>query len=318
MPARAALIVAVMLAAAPAAASGRDCAAIDADARTAEVGGDLASLARLHAEAAAPGSTCGADWLADFGEDVAKAYVDRFFVGTEVAGGGPAAMRDHLHLLEEGRRYGEPWQLLLTLAEVRYELGEWNAAAPLYAAAVARMSTALRTLSPGDPDARQLPDVESFRIIHGRMTQAALLATEFQPPAVERGAPQTGLYVESWRGYAVKAVPVPVQFEFGTTDFTEKGRRAAEHLAAYLKTSKLPSVTLVGHTDPVGSEADNRALSLARAEAVRDFVAAAGYAGRIAVEGRGESEPFRAVDAARFAGDEPALHALDRRVELIR
>lgn len=311
-----ALFFALLVAAVPAAA--RDCAAIDTDARNAEAGGDLAMLAALHAEASRAGASCGADWLAAFGDDIAKAYVNRFFVRTEVSGGGPAAMAENLHLLEDGRRFGEPWQLLLTLAEVRYELADYDAAAPLYEAAMAAMAHAVGRIGSGDAEARELPDVESFRIIHGRMAQSALLARDFEPAPAQRGAPETGLFVESWRGFAVKAVPVPIQFEFGTTTFTEKGRKAAAHLAAYLKGAKLPAVTLVGHTDPVGSEADNLALSLARAEAVRDVVAAAGYDGRITVVGKGESEPFRAVDAARFAGDEERLHALDRRVELIR
>jgi OOP family OmpA-OmpF porin len=315
MPARA-LFFALLLAAAPAAA--RDCTAIDTDARNAEAGGDLAMLAALHDEASRAAASCGADWLAAFGDDVAKAHVNRFFVRTEVAGGGPAAMSENLHLLEEGRRFGEPWQLLLTLAEVRYELGDYDAAAPLYEAAMAAMADTVRRIGTVDGEARELPDVDAFRIIHGRMVQAALLARDFEPPPAVRGEPEVGLFVESWRGYAVKAVPVPVQFEFGKTSFTEKGRKAAEHLAAYLKSAKPSAVTLVGHTDPVGSEADNLALSVARAEALRDVVVAAGYAGRVTVMGKGESEPFRAVDAARFAGDEERLHVLDRRVELIR
>ncbi len=239
-------------------------------------------------------------------------------MATESAGGGPAAMRENLPLLDAGRRHGEPWQLLLTLAEVRFELSDYDAAAPLYEQAVSVMGKRVEGLKPDDPEMRALPDVDAFKAIHGRMAEAALLAKDFEPPVVTRGEPETGLFVERWRGYTVKTVPVPVQFEFGTADFTEKGRKAAEHLAAYLKASKLRSVTLVGHTDPVGSDADNMVLSEKRAEALRDFVVAAGYGGTITVVGRGERDPFRPADAVRFAGDEASLHALDRRVELQR
>lgn len=308
----------LLLVALAAGAAARDCAAIDADARDAETSRDLDRLEALLAEAADPTSGCTADWRAAFETDVANAYVDRFFAATGAAGSGPEAMRANLPLLEAGRRHGEPWQLLLTLAEVRYELADYDAAAPLYEAAVAALEARVAVLPPDADELRQMPGVDDFRAIHARMTQSALLARDFDPPPATRGAPSEGLFVGSWRGYVVKSVPVPVQFEFASAAFTEKGRKAAAHLADYLKTSGLSAVTLVGHTDPIGGEADNLRLSLRRAEALRDFVAAAGYAGRVTVEGHGEREPFRAVDAARFAGDRDALYALDRRVELLR
>ncbi len=312
------LIVAALLAATVSAAAARDCAAIDADARDAETSRDLTRLDALVKEAGGPETGCRPEWIAALQDDVAKAYVDRFFMATESVGGGPAAMRENLHLLEDGRRHGEPWQLLLTLAEVHYELSDYDAAAPLYEQAVSVMTKRVEGLPADDPEMRALPDVDSFKAIHGRMVASALLAKDYAPPVVTRGEPDAGLFVESWRGYAVKSVPVPVQFEFGSADFTEKGRKAAEHLAAYLKTSRLPAVTFVGHTDPVGSDADNLALSEKRAAALRDFVVASGYGGRVDVVGRGEREPFRPADAVRFAGDQESLHELDRRVELQR
>lgn len=299
-------------------AAARDCVTIDADARDAETSRDLPRLEALAAEAASPASGCSAEWLAAFRDDIAKTYVDRFFMATETLGGGPKAMAENIGLLEAGRRYGEPWQLLLTLAEVRYELDDYDAAAPLYAEAVAAMSTMARTLPADAPEMRSLPDAEGFQAIHARMAESALLAKDFVAPPASRGTPEAGLFVESFRGYVVKSVPVPVQFEFGTADFTEKGRKAAEHLAAYLKSSKLPAVTLVGHTDPIGSEEDNLVLSEQRAETLRDFVVAAGYGGTVRVVGRGESEPYRSPEAVRFAGNDDALFALDRRVELQR
>ncbi|BBE70541.1 OmpA family protein [Oharaeibacter diazotrophicus] len=308
--ARIALPLLLLVAATPAAA--RPCAAIDADARAGIADRDLPALSRLVDEAARPDAGCTDAWRAALGDDVANAHVDAFFAAVEADGDAAA----HLDLLEAGRRFGAPWQLILTLAEVRYERADYDGAAPLYEQAVATL--ARRAATGSDADLAALPDEAAFREIHARMATAALLASTYETPAVTRGDPASGLYAERYRGFTVAAVPVPVQFEFGTTAFTEKGRRAAEHLAAYLRASHLAAVTLVGHTDTVGGDADNMALSLARAEAVRAFVAAAGYSGRITVEGRGEREPFRGPDDARFAGDAAARDALDRRVELIR
>ena len=52
------------------------------------------------------------------------------------------------------------------------------------------------------------------------------------------------------------------------------------------------TIVIVGHSDDVGEESWNRALSRARARSVADYIAAAGIpADRLAVEGRGSAEP---------------------------
>ena len=116
----------------------------------------------------------------------------------------------------------------------------------------------------------------------------------------------------------VKAVPVPVQFHFDSTRFTGKGEQVAAYLLDYLLNEDLAYVKLVGHTDPKGDANYNLGLSERRAAALRDYLYAGGYDGIIDVEGRGETEPFQAVDPSKFADDIEARHQLDRRVELVR
>jgi outer membrane protein OmpA-like peptidoglycan-associated protein len=51
-------------------------------------------------------------------------------------------------------------------------------------------------------------------------------------------------------------------------------------------------LTIVGHTDSVGSSAVNDRLSLDRAQSGRDYLTARGVAAnRISIEGHGEREP---------------------------
>lgn len=69
-------------------------------------------------------------------------------------------------------------------------------------------------------------------------------------------------------------------------------------------------VMVIGHTDRVGSLQANDALSLKRAEAVRELLIAAGVSGdKLEVAGRGEREPLVAT------ADEVA-EAKNRRVEI--
>jgi outer membrane protein OmpA-like peptidoglycan-associated protein len=145
-----------------------------------------------------------------------------------------------------------------------------------------------------------------------------LLAETFSPPPVSRGDETGGLFADSYRGYVVKEVPLPVQFQFASTRFTSKGEQVAAYLLDYLVSSNFRKIRLVGHTDPVGGDAYNRDLSLRRAEAVKAYLTDGGYAGEIEVEGHGESEPFEPVDPEKFENDVEAKHQLDRRVELVR
>ncbi|HQX60985.1 MAG TPA: OmpA family protein, partial [Burkholderiaceae bacterium] len=71
-----------------------------------------------------------------------------------------------------------------------------------------------------------------------------------------------------------------------------------------------PEVTVIGHTDRVGSVADNDQLSVQRAETVRDKLVQAGIAASmITIAGRGEREP--AVPTA-----DGVASAENRRVEI--
>jgi outer membrane protein OmpA-like peptidoglycan-associated protein len=295
-------------------AAARTCAEVDADARQAHTAGDLETLIGFYREAHDPASACDPLFLADFGRDVALAHVDRF--AALVAADGDAAA--HKQVLEQARAYGEPWQLLLTLAEVEHEAANHDLAAAYYQQAVRGLETSSRSVDTGSAAASNLPTEDEFRMIYGKMAEAALLAHTFSPPAASRGEETGGLFAESYRGYVVAAVPVPVQFHFDSTRFTEKGVQVAQYLLQYLIGGGIPAIKLVGHTDPIGSDAYNYDLSLRRAAALRDYLYQGGYAGAVDIEGRGESEPFQPIDPERFLYDIEAKHQLDRRVELVR
>ncbi len=71
-----------------------------------------------------------------------------------------------------------------------------------------------------------------------------------------------------------------------------------------------PEVTVIGHTDRVGSVEDNDRLSILRAETVRDKLVQAGIAASmISIAGRGEREPA-------VATEDGVAQAENRRVEI--
>ena len=84
-----------------------------------------------------------------------------------------------------------------------------------------------------------------------------------------------------------------VFFVRGKDEFTEESKLLVAKLKAEIAQRPVPEIAVIGHTDRVGSETSNDALSLKRAEAMRKALVSAGIAASsISIAGRGEREPL--------------------------
>ena len=103
-----------------------------------------------------------------------------------------------------------------------------------------------------------------------------------------------------------------VLFPFGSAVLRPEAAGALdEALASMRQTYPYPVIRVEGHTDSVGSDAANDALSLSRAESVRQFLMSRGIPpGAISVEGFGKRRPVA-------PNDTQANRARNRRVELV-
>ena len=91
--------------------------------------------------------------------------------------------------------------------------------------------------------------------------------------------------------------PRPVSFLLyfleGKDELTPESQQVVEQIFAEIARRPSPEIVVIGHTDRVGSVASNDALSLRRAQKVRDDLVKRGIpADRIEVAGRGEREPL--------------------------
>ncbi|WP_164072801.1 OmpA family protein [Stenotrophomonas maltophilia] len=104
----------------------------------------------------------------------------------------------------------------------------------------------------------------------------------------------------------------------GVADIRPGGREELARVAAELAAAKDVRISVVGHTDRIGSDADNLALSQARATTVRQFlIDQALPAASITASGRGEAEPVtRGCSDGLKRADLVACLAPDRRVEI--
>lgn len=100
-----------------------------------------------------------------------------------------------------------------------------------------------------------------------------------------------------------------VEFELGKASLTEAGKAILDQMAQALQKLKGKQVAVIGHTDNSGLRASNLALSLARADAVKTYLAGKGIdPTSIAVAGEGPDRPV--ADNASEQG-----RARNRRIE---
>jgi len=133
------------------------------------------------------------------------------------------------------------------------------------------------------------------------------------------GGLQTGVATEAevrriWGDALASQPPRPMSFLLyfleGKDELTPESRRVIQQIFAEIGRRPAPEIAVIGHTDRVGSVQFNDALSLRRAQKIRDDMVKLGVpADQIQVAGRGEREPLVATE------DEVA-EPRNRRVEI--
>lgn len=100
-------------------------------------------------------------------------------------------------------------------------------------------------------------------------------------------------YAQTLAARPAAPVSFTLQFESGSAvDLAPDFKPVLDQLLAAIARYPAPEVTIIGHTDRVGSLEDNDRLSLKRAETVRDKLVQSGIAASmITLAGRGEREP---------------------------
>jgi outer membrane protein OmpA-like peptidoglycan-associated protein len=90
----------------------------------------------------------------------------------------------------------------------------------------------------------------------------------------------------------LRPVSFTLYFLLGSMELAPESKPVLEQLKAELARRPAPEITLIGHTDLVASDSINDALSINRAQAVRQAIEQAGIGATwIEVTGRGKREP---------------------------
>ncbi len=129
--------------------------------------------------------------------------------------------------------------------------------------------------------------------------------------AMERATMGSGVQVSQTSDNQLKLnIPSDISFDTGRADIKPNMRPILDQFANGLSSQPNTEIRIIGHTDNTGSDAVNDPLSVQRAQAARQYLAARGVdPARIVIAGRGEREPV--ASNASEAG-----RAQNRRVEI--
>ena len=134
---------------------------------------------------------------------------------------------------------------------------------------------------------------------------------EAQKKQMEEATAGTGVAVTQTPDNRLKLdIPSDISFDVGRSDIKSNFRSVLDTFANGLVKNPTSTINIVGHTDSSGSDTVNNPLSLNRAAAARDYIAARGVSSdRFTIDGRGSRESLVANDSA-------ANKAKNRRVEI--
>lgn len=175
----------------------------------------------------------------------------------------------------------------------------------------AAVSTPLVTSVPAaadDPSIEELPSLSEREVDRHR---EAISIPETEPisiPPVEPFEPT----ISSSGGNTVVSLDTDVLFEFGEAELTDPAMDAVVEAVSDVPDGA--KVKVVGHTDSIGSDADNLTLSKQRARAVADVLVSERADLDVTVSGRGEKDPVAPNESG--GKDNPAGREQNRRVEI--
>ena len=129
--------------------------------------------------------------------------------------------------------------------------------------------------------------------------------------ALEQATRGTGVDVSRTADNQLKLnIPADISFDVNSAAIRPAMRNVLDPFASNLRDDRNARISIVGHTDSMGSDAVNNPLSIDRAESVRDYLVGRGVpASQVQTSGRGEREPV--ADNGSDAG-----RARNRRVEI--
>ncbi len=182
------------------------------------------------------------------------------------------------------------------------------------------------TRAEASPGARACPDkIAKARELAARAMELYWTCRDAEASSLLAEASRLAAEAEACSGPVTRKAELSADalFAFNSAVLTPQGEATLNNLVQDLRSTSVSSIQVIGHTDPLGSDAYNMRLSEQRANSVARYLASHGVpAERIRAEGRGETELKVTPEecAAQGAKTRPALIQCfqpNRRVDVI-
>jgi outer membrane protein OmpA-like peptidoglycan-associated protein len=193
------------------------------------------------------------------------------------------------------------------------EMGKIAEKAGSFKTAFFHYETALDTLNSPNLSADDGAPAEVFLAIRKDAERVRLLADTFIASTRGRDDKLSGVAQIRYRGSCVTQSIIPIHFETKQATLTADGERYAAEMGEMLKNNQYPDIEIIGHADERGTESDNMALSIQRAETLSHYLKQQGHTGQITIDGKGEAVHYDDANYASYSKDEQLR--LNRRVE---
>jgi outer membrane protein OmpA-like peptidoglycan-associated protein len=249
----------------------------------------LEQLRALYAEAS-HSADCDTNFRMHLGRRVAVTYVNTASTVLRSSGSSSAET-----MLLESLQYARLWQAPALLGDIAHNRKVYGEATRYYQEALDLIHDRQATSAP--------PAREVIQALFKKAETSRLLATEYV--ALSRSV--------RTRSFVPQQQALPITFVYDSAEFDHKGQEAVADLLRLLQEQQPQAITLIGHTDPQGSDAYNLQLSERRAEAVKGYLERE-YRGRIHTAGHGKRELYQPDDPQKYTQEE--LYRLYRRVEI--
>jgi outer membrane protein OmpA-like peptidoglycan-associated protein len=105
---------------------------------------------------------------------------------------------------------------------------------------------------------------------------------------------------DGWNGLTTEQKDI--YFDFAVAKLSRDGKLKLDILATFLNENKSQKVTLLGHTDNVGTENSNLEVGMKRANSAKDYLISKGVgSNRLSIDSKGENAPIASneTDAGR-------------------
>jgi outer membrane protein OmpA-like peptidoglycan-associated protein len=285
------------------------CEQVEARWRNATAATSLAEWVAIYDEAHNE-SDCGGDVVEQIGLDIIAKELEAI-ERTYASSDGDATLRGLLGRLDILQGFGSHWGASFLRGDMYRKLRDPARALQAYRDALGLVDDEELTAT--------APPFHKIALLRDRLDETAVIVAQLEPAAIKLPVTRSGELISQYsfttRGYTRKKTLVPIQFVYAKDIMTDSGRSSFEDALQTLVKQGSPDIRVAGHTDPVGSAAYNRKLSIDRACAVRRALMAENYRGEVEAVGMGEDRPFKFDDPGLYS--EERRHQAHRRVELI-